>query len=87
MFSSHDELIKVFLHQKIGLRIRTELENMSADFVKTVSFIKRLRPRIKFPNAEPHYIAMVLPRDFETFVHQVSRRHLCLKISGANKVG
>src|SRR5690606_39435171 len=53
-----------------GLRIGTELENVFADRAKTVLFIERSRPRIKFPNAEPHYVVTVRLRDRKAFIQK-----------------
>src|SRR5690606_22735184 len=43
---------------------------MVADGAKTVLFIEPLRPRIKFPNAEPHHVVTVRLSDGKAFIQK-----------------
>ena len=65
-----DLFSQVFLHQKVGLRIVTELEGMAANNAEAVLFIKPLRARVEFPNTEPHRVSAVLFSPFKARIHQ-----------------
>lgn len=64
------EKSKLFLHKKVGLSVRSELENVAADNAKAVFFVETLCSRVKFPYAQPHNIAAFQPCAAETGVHQ-----------------
>ncbi len=65
------KLLQLFLHQKVGLRVGPELKSMAADDAEAVLFVEALSTRVEFPNPEPHHIAAVSSRSFETGVHEI----------------
>lgn len=59
------------LHQQIGLRVVSELEDVAADLAETVLFVKPLRTRIILPDAEPHNVVGIFDRKLKAGVHQI----------------